>query len=115
MPRPIRGSVAAVTGTPGTSPVIPLDLYVSPTDVAVHVDQTNTANTWGVFHTFDDPYRQNAQGPIAPSVWTPHQYLGNSNSTSADGVYSPAPTAVQIRFTGSGSCNYVITQGGPNV
>lgn len=103
--RPVRVTTSGVS----TSDVVPIDQYLSPTNIGLGVTVTGVA-TYTVEHTFDDVFDE-AFNP-ATATWFPHPTLAGL-LVNADGNYAFPPTACRLNQTaGAGSAVLNIIQAG---
>lgn len=104
----MRPTVVNVTGTNVSVP-IPIDYYISPTNVALGVTVTGTVN-YTVQYTFDDVF---AAG-YNPSTgnWVDHPSLTAQTATKDSNLAYPA-TAVRIKSnSGTGNSRLTVIQAG---
>ncbi|HUW44642.1 MAG TPA: hypothetical protein VMW50_02490 [Dehalococcoidia bacterium] len=103
--RPVRVTTSGVS----VSPVIPIDQYLSPTNIGLGVDVTG-AVTYTVEHTFDDVFA--VDFVPATATWFPHPTLAGL-LVDADGNYAFPPTGVRLNQTaGAGSAILNLIQAG---
>jgi hypothetical protein len=103
--RPVRVTTSGIS----TSPVVPIDQYLNPTNIGLGVDVTGVA-TYTVEHTFDDVFAETFNP--ATAVWFPHPTLAGL-LVDADGNYAFPPTGVRLNQTaGAGSAILNLIQAG---
>lgn len=101
----MRRVTVSKTGT-GSSPLAPMDQYISPFNVGMGVVVTGTVN-YSVQHTFDDIY----DTTITPTFFT-HPTLA-SLAVSADGNYAFPVSAIKVLVnSGAGTATLTILQAG---
>lgn len=102
--RPVRVSL---TGSPDSSDVIPIDQYLTPTNISINVEVTGTI-TWFVEHTYDDVW-DSAFNPATA------QWVQTATGVDVDGevaVVSP-PIAFRLRTSaGAGTAAMTLVQAG---
>ena len=104
----MRPTVVTVTGV-GTSAVIPVDYYVSPTSIGLGCTLTGTA-TYSVQYTFDDVFAS-GYNP-ATGNWVDHPSL-TAKTASADSNLAYPARGVRLNVTaGTGSVRLVFIQAG---
>lgn len=103
-------SVRVTAGaSPAQSTVIPIDQYLSPTNIALGVVVTGTI-TYTVQHTFDDVFSPTFN-PVT-ATWFDHPVLV-AQTTSKDSNYAAPPRGVRIITTaGTGSVVLNLIQAG---
>lgn len=105
--RPI--TVSADRAGTVTSPVIPIDQYLGPTNIGLAVRVTGTV-TYSVQHTFDDVFDPSFNP--ATATWFNHPTL-SALTANADGNYAAPPRGVRLNLTaGTGSANMTLVQSG---
>jgi len=103
--RPVRITQTGI----GVSVPIPIDQYLSPTDIGLGVTIQGVV-TATIEHTFDDVFDP-AFDPLT-ATWFPHPTLVGINA-NADGNYAFPPTACRINQTaGVGSATLNLIQAG---
>jgi hypothetical protein len=101
----MRRVIVSKTGT-GSSPLAPMDQYISPFNVGMGVVVTGTVN-YSVQHTFDNIY----DTTITPTFFT-HPTLA-SLAVSADGNYAFPVSAIKVLVnSGDGTATLTILQAG---
>ena len=106
--RPIRVAVGSAT----TSPVIPLDQYISPFNVSVGVALSAGASlTYKVQYTYDDVFSPTFSA--ATATWFDHSTL-TGKTASADGNFSMPVSAIRLNVTPytSGTATMNVLQAG---
>lgn len=109
--RPITQSLSDASGGAKATPVIPLDIYLTPFNVSLQVTVVGAA-TYTVEFTNDDVFAVGYDPDGATANWTPldgqTDAIANANST----LISPV-TAVRMRQTlGDGSTTLRVVQAG---
>jgi hypothetical protein len=103
--RPIRVTVTNAA----SSPVIPLDQYLTPFNVGLGCDVTGGSPTYTVQYTFDDVWATGFDP--ATAKWFDHASMtaqtGDTNSNIAFAV-----TAVRMTQTGTGVTTMTVIQAG---
>lgn len=100
--RPVVVSATAVT----TSPVVPVDRYISPVNIGLGVTVSGTV-TYTIQHTFDDVF----DSTVTP-IWLNHATLV-ALTANADGNYAFPIRAIRINNTaGTGTTTLTILQAG---
>jgi len=103
--RPVRVTTSGVS----VSPVIPIDQYLSPTNIGLGV-QIIGAATVTVEHTFDDVFADTFNP--ATATWFPHPTIAGV-AVNTDGNYAFPPTGVRLNQTaGAGSAVLNLIQAG---
>ena len=101
-------NVEVGTNGVGGSIPIPIDMYLTPTNIGLSVEVTGTVNVT-VQHTFDDIFTSNAS---AIHDWFDHPTLA-SETTNQDGNLAFPPRAVRLLTnSGSGTCVLNLVQAG---
>lgn len=96
-------------GNSGVGPVIPIDQYTAPTNIALGVVVTGTVN-YTVQHTYDNVFAANFNPGTA--VWFNHPTLA-AQTANADSNYAFPPRGVRIiRNSGTGSAQLTLVQSG---
>ncbi len=106
--RPIRVAVGSAT----TSPVIPLDQYISPFNVSVGVTLSAGASlTYKVQYTYDDVFASTFNPSTA--TWFDHSTLVGKTA-SADGNFTLPVSAIRLNVTPytSGTATMNVLQAG---
>jgi hypothetical protein len=112
--RPIVYTIIGGSGTKITSPVCPIDYYISPANIALSVVVTGTI-TYSVQYTFDDVFAAGYNPNAAGANWTDHPTLGTQTTTKDSNISYPVRG---IRITSpaspssSGIATLTIIQGG---
>jgi len=103
--RPVRVTTNGVS----ISPPVPIDQYLSPTNIGLAVVVTG-AVTYTAEHTFDDVFAEDFD-PLT-ATWFPHPTLQGLN-VDADSNLAFPPVAVRLNQTaGAGSAIFNIIQAG---
>jgi len=88
---------------------VPIDRYLTPTNIGLGVDITGVV-TYTVEHTFEDVFDPNFNP--ATATWFPHPTLA-ALSADADGNYAYPPVGVRLNQTaGAGSAILTLVQAG---
>jgi hypothetical protein len=108
--RPVVYPLGGASVATQTSPVCPLDHYVSPFNIALSVVVTGSV-TYTVQYTFDDVF---AKDYVASSgTWTAHPSLGAKTTTLDSNLAYPARAVrVQLASGSTGSIVFTIIQAG---
>jgi hypothetical protein len=103
--RPVQVSTDGVS----VSAVIPIDVYLNPTNIALGVVITGTA-TVTVQHTFDDVFAEDFDPSTA--TWFDHPTIDDATDDE-DGNYAFPPRGVRLNQTaGTGSAVLTLVQAG---
>lgn len=105
----MRPVTITISGVSNSNPV-PIDSYVSPSNLGMAVIVTGTT-TYKVQYTFDDVFAKGYDPTAGTSTWFDHPTLVGSASLNSNIAYPV--TAVRIITTaGTGSVKLVIIQAG---
>jgi hypothetical protein len=105
----MRPVTITISGVSNSNPV-PIDSYVSPSNLGMAVIVTGTT-TYKVQYTFDDVFAKGYDPTAGTSTWFDHPTLVGSASGNSNIAYPV--TAVRIITTaGTGSVKFVIIQAG---
>jgi hypothetical protein len=110
--RPIVYTIIGGSGTQITSPVCPIDHYVSPANIALNVVVTGTI-TYSVQYTFDNVFA--AGYDPANGNWTNHPTLATKTATADSNISYPVRGIRVISPaspSSSGTATLTIIQGG---
>lgn len=112
--RPIVYTIIGGSGTKITSPVCPIDYYISPANIALSVVVTGTI-TYSVQYTFDDVFAAGYNPNAAGANWTDHPTLGTQTTTKDSNISYPV-RGIRIISpaspSSSGIATLTIIQGG---
>lgn len=101
-------NVTAGTGALGSSAPIPVDQYLTPTNIGLGVTVSGTVN-FTVQHTFDDIF---AAGDYGPFTWFDHPTI-DGDTADVDGNYAAPPRAIRLLMnSGTGTATLAVIQAG---
>ena len=104
--RPVVYSITDASAAAKTSAVCPLDLYISPSNVALGIVVSGTVN-YTVQYTFDDVF----DSTVTPTAF-PHSTLA-SQTANKDGNYAFPVQGIRLTQTGgNGSAQLTVLQSG---
>jgi hypothetical protein len=112
--RPIVYTIIGGSGTQITSPVCPIDHYVSPANIALNVVVTGTI-TYTVQYTFDDVFAAGYNPNAGSANWTNHPTLVTQTTTKDSNISYPVRGIRVISPaspSSSGTATLTIIQGG---
>lgn len=111
--QPKSFTVTATAGGNTYSPVVVVDTYNDPCNIALGIVVTGSA-LYTVQHNFTDPRTTNLN-TVLSAGWMDHQFLVNQTTTSA-GNYAFPPAAIRLSLGAAATATAVFTviQGGPN-
>lgn len=109
--RPITQTLTDASGGAKATPVIPCDLYLTPTNISLQVTVTGAA-TYTVEYTNDDVFAVGYNPNAASSQWTALTGMTAATANASTTIVSPV-TAVRMRQTaGAGSTTLRVVQAG---
>lgn len=106
----MRPVTVSVTGSPGSSPVIPVDIYQDPTDITLAVT-VNGGITYSVQWTTDDVFSPTFN-PATANWFAAAANLTGATTNQVGTLDSPVTGVQLITTAGGGTAQLRVIQGG---